>query len=274
MTRLPLPVPGSPGPGPVSSISVRPVLRNLLLADLPAEIRDMLRPDMRRVPLVSGQVLHERDEPIEEVYFIETGLASLTAETFDNGQVEVGMVGREGFVGVTALLFDQPLAPQRAFMQIPGEALRLSRSALLAATDTVPVLRNRCLAFAGSLMQQTAQTAACNARHDVTERLARWLLMSHDRADGDLLPLTQEFLSYMLGVRRPGVAVSAGALQAAGVIQYARGRISVVDRAGLEKAACGCYNLLRLAEARQADRDHVPAEAEGGTPDTNAAADD
>jgi CRP-like cAMP-binding protein len=244
-------------------------LRNLILVDLPADLLDLLRPDMRRVTLVSGHVLYERDDPIEEVYFIDSGLASLTAETFDNGQVEVGMVGREGFVGAAAMLFPQPLSAQRAFMQVPGEALRLSRVALLAAVETAPLLRTRCLAAVGAMMQQTAQTAACNARHDVTERLARWLLMSHDRVDGDVLPLTQEFLSYMLGVRRPGVAVSAGALQADGLIQYARGRITVVDRPGLEAAACGCYRLLRLAEAKQADADR-PGTAPDATPSHTA----
>jgi CRP-like cAMP-binding protein len=225
------------------------VIRNQVLAALQPEEIGRLLPSLTRVTLVSGQVLHERDTRIGDVFFMEKGLASLTADTRDSGQVEVGLTGWEGMVGVAVLLNPDAIAAHRAFVQIPGLAWRIGVERLREAVERSPALRDRCLRYVQLLMIQTAQTAACNVRHELPERLARWLLMSHDRMDGDELPLTQEFLSLMLGVRRAGVSVAAGTLQSAGLISQARGRIIVLDRAGLEQAACECYRLVRQSEA-------------------------
>ena len=222
-----------------------PAIRNQLLSVLPADEAERLRPLLTHVTLVIGQVLHEPGTRIDDVFFMEQGVASLTADTEDNGAVEVGMTGREGMVGISVLLNPDAMATQRAFIQIPGSAWRMSAVDLRRAVEQSPVLRDRCLRYVQLLMVHTAQSAACNARHQLPERLARWLLMSHDRVDGDELPMTQEFLSLMLGVRRAGVSTAASVLQAGGLISYSRGRVTVRDRAGLEQAACECYRIVR-----------------------------
>src|SRR5690242_8193228 len=207
--------------------------QNEILATLPPKDIERLRPHLSRVTLVSGQVLHEHGNLIEDVFFIEAGIASLTADTMDNGAVEVGLTGREGLVGVSALLNPEALSIHRAFVQVPGAAFRMRATVLREAVEQSPVLRDRCLRFIQWMLVQTSQAAACNARHEVAERLARWLLLSHDRIDADDLPLTQEFLSAMLGVRRSAVSMAASTLQAGGLIEQARSRIRVLDRAGL-----------------------------------------
>lgn len=219
--------------------------RNLLLSALPAKEIERLRPLLARVTLVEGQVLHERGATIEDVFFMEEGVASLTADTMDSGAVEVGLTGWEGLVGAAVLLNPEAFAVHRAFIQVPGSAWRMRGEALRQAVERSPVLRDRCLRYVQVLMVHGAQSAACNARHGVPERLARWLLLTHDRVDGDELPLRQEFLSLMLGVRRAGVNVAASTLQAGGLIRQARGRITVLDRAGLEGASCDCYRIVQ-----------------------------
>ena len=223
---------------------IQPAFRNELLAALPSDVAAQLRPLLRRVSLAIEQVLHEVGNPIDYVYFVESGLVSLTAETGDNGFVEVGMTGREGLVGTAALLNPDAVAVHRALVQIGGTALRMDAATLRGLVEQNPALRDRCLRYLQVVMVQTSQAAACNARHDLPERLARWLLMVRDRVDSDEVPMTQEFLSYMLGVRRAGVSVVASALQAQGLIQQSRGRMAILDRAGLEQEACPCYRLI------------------------------
>ena len=135
-------------------------------------------------------------------------------------------------------------AVHQAIVQMPGAGHRMRAPVFRDALAAMPTLRDRCLRYVQFVMVQTAQSAACNARHDMPERLARWLLMSRDRIDSDELPMTQEFLSYMLGVRRAGVSVVANALQSTGVIRLSRGHLTVLDRAGLEEEACSCYKLI------------------------------
>ena len=154
-------------------------------------------------------------------------------------------MGSDGLVGWWVLLDPDAIAPQRVLVQIPGQAWRVAVSDLRAAAERDLVLGGLLLRYAQAAPIQVAQTAACNARHGLSERLARWLLMSHDRTGGDELPLTQEFLGLMLGVRRSGVMVAAATLQQAGLIRYSRGRITVLDRAGLEGSACECYRMVR-----------------------------
>lgn len=231
---------------PLNGVSIR----NKLLAGLSAEERDHLRPLLTHVTLVSGQVLQERGQPIEDVFFMEHGLASLTADTVDDGQVEVGLTGWEGMVGVSVLLNPEAIAVHRGFIQIPGAGFRIRAADLRRMVELCPALRERCLRYVQMLMMQTAQSAACNARHQLGERLARWLLMCHDRVDGDELLLTQEFLALMLGVRRAGVSLAMSTLQAGGLVSQARGRIVVRDRPGLEGAACECYRVIRKNEEK------------------------
>ena len=232
------------------AVGARPRFRNRLLAALAPAALQVLRPHLLGpVELAQGQTLHRRGYPVADVFFPEAGLASLTAGTMD-GDVEVGLTGREGLVGAAVLLDPEAVAVHEAFVQIPGAAWRVPTSALRRAVEQSPALREHLLRYVQSLMVQSGQTAACNARHSVPQRLARWLLMAHDRVDGDELALRQEAVSLMLGVRREGVSVAAGALQASGLIRQSRGRIAVLDRPGLEAAACGCYRAVHDSHER------------------------
>ena len=192
------------------AVGARPRFRNRLLAALAPAALETLRPHLfGPVELAQGQTLHRRGYPVADVFFPEAGLASLTAGTMD-GDVEVGLTGREGLVGAAVLLDPEAVAVHEAFVQIPGAAWRVPTSALRGAVEQSPTLREHLLRYVQSLMVQSGQTAACNARHSVPQRLARWLLMAHDRVDGDELALRQEAVSLMLGVRREGVSVAAG----------------------------------------------------------------
>lgn len=228
---------------------------NRILAALPDTDLAALRPHLHRVTLTSSQVLHETNSPILDVFFVAEGVVSLTADTHDNGQVEVGLTGREGFVGVSVMLNPTPIALHRAFVQVPGVADRIAIGILRSALAQSAALRDGCLLHVESLMVQSAQVAACNARHTLPERLARWLLMVRDRTDSDVLPMTQEFLSVMLGVRRSGVSVAANTLKSAGLIRMQRGRVTVVDGTGLAAASCDCYRII------QHMRDRISADA-------------
>ncbi len=240
-------------------------IRNELLRALPPDEFALVRPCLLPVTLVMSQILHEAEAPIDEIYFLETGLVSLTADTSDNGRVEVGMTGCEGFIGVAVLLNPEPISVHRAFVQIPGRAYRVRATTFRELTEALPVLRDRCLRHVQVMLMQSSQIAACNARHDLPGRVARWLLMSRDRIDGDDLPLTQEFLSYMLGVRRAGISVVANALQGQGLIRQSRGRITILDRSGLEGKACACYRILERNRARIINAPARAADASRGT---------
>jgi CRP-like cAMP-binding protein len=210
----------------------------------------------RRIAKVSSVLglllswLHERATPIADVFFIENGITSLSSDTLDEGQVEVGLTGWEGFVGATVVLNPNAVAVHRAFLQVSGSAYRMSAAALRAAIERSDSLRDRCLRYVELLMVQTSQAAACNARHNLPERLARWLLMTRDRVDTDHLPVTQEFLSIMLGVRRAGVSLAASTLQTGGLIRQSLGRITILDNSGLEAASCDCYRIIQQSGDR------------------------
>jgi CRP-like cAMP-binding protein len=224
--------------------------RNGILAALSLDDIALLRPHLIHMTLVSGQVLHEPEMPIEDVYFVDQGVVSLAADTNGNGRVEVGLIGREGFVGASAVLNPQPYSVHRAFTQVPGTAYRVSNAALQSAIDQSATLRGRCLRYIETLMVQSSQVAACNARHNLPERLARWLLMVRERIDSDTLPMTQEFLSIMLGVRRSGVSVAAGTLQASGFIRVQRGHVVITNHDGLSAASCDCYRVIQESRDR------------------------
>jgi CRP-like cAMP-binding protein len=228
---------------PASDQSAPPP-RNRLLAALPPEVLARLRPMLKPVELPLRHTLYAAGEPITAVDFPETGWVSMLA-TLENGEAaEVGLIGREGMVGLP-LLLGTDRAPIEAMCQAGGTALRLDAAAFRDALAASPALRTILLRYAMAFTVQVSQTAACNGRHQVEDRLARWLLMAHDRAEGDTFPMTHEFLSMMLGVRRAGVTVAAGVLQKASLIRYAAGRIEVTDRAGLEAASCECHGIVR-----------------------------
>jgi CRP-like cAMP-binding protein len=224
--------------------------RNRVLSSVSASDIEGLQQHLSFVSLTTEQVLHEPNSRMTDVYFVEEGVVSLTADTFDEGRVEVGLIGREGFVGSSAALNDEPFAMHRSFVQAPGFGLRMSSTELRSAMDQLATFRRACLRSVEMLMKQTSQVAACNARHSLPERLARWLLMVRERIDSDDLPMTQKFLSMMLGVRRPGVTVAAATLQAGGLIRQARGHITIADYDGLLAASCECYRVIASNQKR------------------------
>jgi CRP-like cAMP-binding protein len=228
----------------------QPHIRNAILASLPSSEIDGLRRHLHHVTVVLGQVLHEPDSPIEDVFFMDEGVVSLTASTQGNRHVEVGLTGREGFVGTSAVLNSAPYAVHRAFIQVQGSGYRMRASVLRSACEQSATLRTRCLRYIEFAMIQTSQVAACNAQHNLPERLARWLLMVRDRLDSDSIPMTHEFMSFMLGVRRSGVSVAASTLQVGGLIRVQRGHIVLLDLGGLAAASCDCYRTIEANRDR------------------------
>jgi CRP-like cAMP-binding protein len=221
--------------------------RNRLLAALPADDLARLRPRFEAVELPFRQVLHEPGKPITSVYFPETGWVSMLAYMEDGDAAEVGLVGNDGMVGLPVLLGGDS-DDLEAMVQAPGTALRMDTAALREELGRIPTLRTFLLRYALVHHGQVARTAACNGRHHIDQRLARWLLMAHDRARTDEFPMTHEFLSMMLGVRRAGISTAANTFQKASFIRYERGCIEVTDRPGLESVACECYGIARRAQ--------------------------
>ncbi|MDB4890205.1 MAG: Crp/Fnr family transcriptional regulator [Gemmatimonadetes bacterium] len=225
-------------------------VRNRLLSALSPRAQILLAPDLEFLALAAGYVLYEPTEAIDFVYFPETAVASMVRRMADGSGVEVGTIGREGVVGGSVAL-GAVTTPTLCVIQVAGSVQRISTAALRAAValprddddNGNPSLNALMLLYAQALFEQCAQTAACNRLHALEHRCARWILMIHDRVDGDELLLTQEFLSYMLGVRRAGVTEACGTLMRAGLIRYRHGRITVTDRGGLEAASCECFQV-------------------------------
>jgi CRP-like cAMP-binding protein len=222
---------------------------NGLLAALPFEDLARLRPGLRPVELPFDQTLFPADGVVEAVLFVETGMVSLLATLEDGEQVEVGVVGREGLIGLP-VVFGDDRSMVEARVQQEGTALRMDAPALRDGMQDSAALRGLLHRYVLAFQAQVTMTAACNARHAIEQRLARWLLIAHDRAGADEFPMTHEFMAMMLGVRRPGVSLAAGVLQKAGLIHYVRGRMAVTDRPGLEAASCECYHTARREFAR------------------------
>jgi CRP-like cAMP-binding protein len=221
---------------------------NTLLAALPRKVQQLLRPDLLPVTLVFGVVLQEPGEPIHHVYFPLNCLVSLLTVVENHLALEVGMVGREGMVGVS-LALGITASPVRALVQGAGPALQMSAARFMSAFRGSPALQRGLHGYIHRLMGQITQTAACNRFHFVEARLAKWLLMTRDRVGSGEFQMTQEFLSSMLGVRRVGVTEAASTLQQHGLIEYTRGKIRVLDHAGLEAAACSCYGTTAATPA-------------------------
>jgi len=224
---------------------VRPArTANRILAALPAAEYRMIRPLLERVVLEEGDVLRKPRARIRYVYFPESGVVCLINRLINGTVMEVGLIGREGAVGALSVLGTKAYAGE-AIVQMPGSALRIRADILQSDATICPQLRALLMRFIQALFAQIVQSAACNGRHKIPERMARWLLMAHDRTDADVLPLSHELLAMMLGVRRPGVTHAMGALRKAGLIESRRGRITILNRAGLETAACECYQAVK-----------------------------
>ena len=224
-------------------------ISNRLLAALPADDLDSLRRQLEPVPLPQKQTLSNPNTTINHVYFPQEGMVSLVQPLDDGGLIEVGMIGKEGVVGVPVLL-GADTSPLQAMVQIPGSALRMQANAFREEAVRRATLSALLLRYVQALHVQVSLSAACNGRHTLPERLARWLLMARDRATSDEMPLSHEFLSMMLGVRRAGVTVAVGTLKAAGLIHNTHGQVTILDRQGLEAASCECYRTVRTEYER------------------------
>ena len=217
--------------------------KNHFLARLKAEDYDALMRVSKIVPLKFRKRMLLQDEPVDAVYFPLTCMFSLLVTTVGEPQMELATIGREGIVGA-AEVFQTKGAMGLNLIQIPGTAVRIEAAAFRKVINDRPVVQRLIYDHLYSLLRQILYAAACNRIHTMEERCARWLLMTHDRAGEDTFPLTQEFLSHMLGVRRATVNVATGMLKKAGFIRYVRGKITITDRRGLETASCNCYQAI------------------------------
>jgi CRP-like cAMP-binding protein len=217
--------------------------RNELLLNLPRKEEESVFSSLEFVPLPTHTVLNEMGKPIRFSYFISSGLASVLNVMSNGKTVEVGMTGKEGFVGIP-LIAGFRSSPTRTIMQVEGTGYRLSADEMERVLHECPTLAKKLHQYSQQLALQAAQIAACNRQHEVEERLARWLLMSQDRLASRTFPLTQQFLAHMLGTRRASVTVAAGILQKAKLITYTRGEVKIKDRRKLEAAACECYRIM------------------------------
>jgi len=230
-------------------------IHNEILIGLPSREREQLFPKLEFMRLRTHHVLHEPGDTLKSAYFCNSGLISILSVFPDGKSVEVGLVGKEGFIGLP-LVVGFRTAATRAIAQIEGSSFRIDAETLKAILRDSPQLELRLLQFSQVMGVQTTQIAACNRLHEVNERLARWLLMSADRIGSNSVPLTQEFLAQMLGTRRSSVTVAAGMLQKAGLITHSRGDVKITDRPRLEEATCDCYKLMQnqIAEWRNGSR--------------------
>lgn len=218
-------------------------VKNKILHRLSTREFNTVYPALEPVDLPTHTVLNEMSEPIAFAYFIESGLASVLNVMEDGKSVEVGLTGKEGFVGIP-LLVGFNTSPSRVIMQIGGSGFMISAKQFAAVLPRCPQMEKSLNRFSQELAVQATQVAACNRLHEVDERLARWLLMSQDRIGSDVVPLTQEFLAHMLGTRRASVTLAAGILQKAGLIKYTRGEVTIENRKQLEDASCECYAAI------------------------------
>jgi CRP-like cAMP-binding protein len=218
--------------------------RNRLLSSLSPADYSLLVPNLKNFNLVLGDVLQEAGDPFEQVYFPLDGMISLLAIMQNGTSVETATIGHEGAAGAGSGLGSRT-SPYRAVVQIKGAAARIGTESFQKAVTESVSLRDLVVRYTDHLMMMVQQSAGCNALHVLEARLCRWLLQTRDRSDSDVLPLTQEFLSQMLGVRRTTLTVIASNLQKTGMIRYRRGKIEIVNRAALEAKACECYEVVR-----------------------------
>jgi CRP-like cAMP-binding protein len=216
------------------------VSSNRILSRLSREDLALLEPHLEAVDLPARKSLEKRKKRIDQIYFIESGFASVVANGTSKPSIEVGIIGREGMTGL-AVVLGHDRAQHDTFIQLPGKALRMSADSLRQANDRSVSLHREMLRYTNAFLMQTTTTALANGRSKIEERLARWLLMAHDRMDGDELPITHEFLGMMLGSPRPGVTLAVQALEKEGLIDAQRRSITIHDRKALEKRSNGTY---------------------------------
>ena len=237
---------------------VRHTPENRLLAALPGEVRERLQPELELVPLSLGEVIYEAHDALSHVLFPTTAIVSLLYVMENGSTAEMAIVGCDGVVGI-AVFMGGDTTPNRAVVQSAGSAFRLSLNAFRKEFRRTGELHRLLLLYTQALLTQMSQTAVCNQLHSVEQRLCRCLLLSHDRLESDELIMTQELLANVLGVRREGVSVAAHRLQETGLIRYKRGHITILDRLGLERLACECYQVVKTECDRLLPYRHSPS---------------
>jgi CRP-like cAMP-binding protein len=225
-------------------LSKSPPIANSLLAALPKKDYQRLQPHLEEIPLVFEEILYQPHVLLSDVYFPNSGIISLLAGVNERSTLEVGLVGKEGMVGL-GVFMGVNSSLNRAVVQGEGSAMKMKATSFRKASNHGGVLQQLLQRYSHSVLTQITQSAVCNQFHSVDARLARWLLMTHDRIGADEFQITQEFLSNMLGVRREGVSMAASDLQKRKLIRYSRGSLKVLDRAGLEATSCGCYEIIK-----------------------------
>jgi CRP-like cAMP-binding protein len=217
---------------------------NRLLLALPSSNLKRLMPELEHIRCQSGQVLMDADSSLDHVFFPDSGVLSVVAVYADGSIIEMATIGREGCSGMQAV-FGAKSSSIRILVQIPGSAAKISRVAFARAMGSMPSFRSLMYAYVHAFLEQVMVSVACNGAHSLKERLARWLLMMRDRIDDDALPITQDLLAEMLGVQRPTITNAARELERAGLIERGRRQVTILDRNGLRKASCECYQLVR-----------------------------
>ena len=222
--------------------------RNRLLLALPPGHLKRLMPELEHIECQRGQVLTDADSSLDHVFFPDSGVVSVVAVYEDGNIIEMATIGREGCTGVQAV-FGAKSSSVRLLVQIPGTAAKMPRAAFIRAMKSVPSFRSLMYAYVQAFLEQVLVSVACNGVHSLNQRLARWLLMMRDRSDDDALPITQSLLAEMLGVQRPSVTNSARELERAGLIARGLRQVTILDRRGLTRTSCECYQLVRARVA-------------------------
>jgi CRP-like cAMP-binding protein len=218
--------------------------RNRLLLALPSSNLKRLMSELEEIRCQRGQVLMDADSSLNDVFFPEIGVISVVAVYADGSVIEMATIGREGCTGVQAI-FGAKSSSVRLLVQIPGSAAKMPRAAFTRAMESMPSFRKLMFAYVHAFLEQVLVSVACNGAHSLKERLARWLLMMRDRGDDDALPITQDLIAEMLGVQRPTITNAARELERAGLIARGRRQVTILNRQGLTKASCECYQLVR-----------------------------
>jgi CRP-like cAMP-binding protein len=226
--------------------------RNRLLLALPTRVRGQIMSSLEPVKCEREQVLVDADTSLDHIYFPDSGVISVVAVYPDGAIIEMATIGREGSTGFQAV-FGAKVSSARLLVQIPGTAARMPRRAFARSMETIPIFRSLMQAHVHAFLEQVMISAGCNGAHGLKQRLARWLLMMRDRADGDTLAITQDLLAEMLGVQRPSITNTIHALERAGLIDCGRRRVTILDRDGLIRASCECY-----LQARSRISQHLP----------------
>jgi CRP-like cAMP-binding protein len=233
-------------------------LSNRLLLSLPPRNLKQLAPNLEFIRCQSQQILLDVDASLDHVLFPNSGVISVVAVYADGNVIEMATIGREGCTGVQTF-FGARRSSGRLLVQIPGSAAKMSRAAFDRAMKSMPSFRDLMLAYVQAFLEQVMVSVACNGRHSLKERLARWLLMMRDRSDADVMSITQDLLAEMLGVQRPSLTHAVAELEEAGLILRGRGQITILDRKGLIKASCECYQLVRQRVASHLPQSYVDA---------------